>query len=126
LSGGTAGGVIANTSAVTVACSSESFSIGGTVSGLGEGRQVTLLNNGADPITIAANGSFTFNTPLVYDGAYAVTVGTQPTGQTCTVTSGSATNVTARVSRVTVTCAAMPGFAISGNISEQGSEQGSR
>jgi hypothetical protein len=108
VSGGTASGVIANTTAVTVACSSESFSIGGTVSGLGEGLQVTLLNNGADALTIAANGSFTFTTPIVYNSGYAITVGTQPAGQTCTVTNGSDTNITVPVSSVTVTCTATP------------------
>jgi hypothetical protein len=126
VSDGAASAVIANTTAVTVACSSESFSIGGTVSGLGEALQVTLLNNGADPLTIEANGSFTFNTPLVYNGAYTVTVGTQPTGQACTVTSGSATNITAPVNSVTVTCAPAPGFTISGTMSGLGGNHGSR
>ena len=35
------------------------YTIGGSVSGLGAGKSVGLLNNGADPITRNANGSFT-------------------------------------------------------------------
>lgn len=65
--------------------------VGGTVSGLATGRSVTLLNNGADALTVTRNGSFGFATLLDPNSAYAVTVGTQPIGQTCSVASGSGT-----------------------------------
>ncbi len=63
--------------------------VGGAVSGLGEGRGVTLLNNGEDALRVDRNGSFTFAERLDANSAYAVTVGTQPVGQTCSVANGS-------------------------------------
>jgi len=65
--------------------------VGGTLSGLGSGLSVTLLNNGTDALALDRNGSFTFAEALGSDAAYEVTVGTQPVGQLCTVTSGSGT-----------------------------------
>jgi hypothetical protein len=65
--------------------------VGGTVSGLGSGLSLTLLNNGADPLSVSRNGSFTFAERLDPDSAYAVTVGTQPVGQECSITNGSGT-----------------------------------
>ncbi len=105
VSHGSGAGVIANVSNVSITCSTNTYTIVGTVSGLASGQQVTLNNNGADPTTVTANGSFTFATPVAYNGSYAVTVGTQPTGQTCTVSHGSGAGVTASVSNVAVTCA---------------------
>ena len=65
--------------------------VGGTLSGLGSGLSVTLLNNGSDPLTLSSNGSFAFVDALEANAAYAVTVRTQPVGQTCSVSSGSGT-----------------------------------
>jgi hypothetical protein len=65
--------------------------IGGTVSGLGAGLSVTLLNNGTDSLTVAANGSFAFADGLDANAAYAVTVKTPPVGQSCTVANATGT-----------------------------------
>jgi hypothetical protein len=65
--------------------------IGGTVSGLGTGLSVTLLNNGSDPLTVGRNGNFTFADALRANSAYSVTVQTQPVGQSCSVANGSGT-----------------------------------
>ncbi len=75
--------------------------IGGTVSGLL--GTLVLRDNGADDLTVNANGPFTFATPVASGGAYAVTVFTQPAGQTCTVSNGSGT-ATAAVTTVVVAC----------------------
>ena len=77
------------------------YSIGGTVSGL-DGT-VVLLNNGADDLTVSANGAFIFATRIASGAAYSVTIGTLPDGQTCEVTNGSGT-ATADVTDVTVEC----------------------
>ena len=79
------------------------YSIGGTVSGL-SGTGLVLQNNGGDNLTVNSNGAFTFATKVNSGAAYAVTVATQPSGQTCTVASGSGT-ATANVTNVAVTCA---------------------
>ena len=79
------------------------YSIGGTVSGL-SGTGLVLQNNGGDNLTVNSNGAFTFATKVNSGGAYAVTVATQPSGQTCTVATGSGA-ATANVTNVAVTCA---------------------
>lgn len=97
-------GVTANVSSVSVVCSTNTFTIGGALSGLAAGQQVTLLDNGGDALTLTANGSFSFATLVAYGGSYAVTIGTQPTGKTCSVSSGSGSGVSANVASVSVTC----------------------
>jgi hypothetical protein len=90
-----------------------SYTIGGTVSGLT--GTVVLQDNGGDDLSVTANGSFTFATPVADGGSYAVTVKTQPSGQTCTVASGSGTVSGASVTNVAVTCAAAGGGGNSGS-----------
>jgi ribosomal protein S10 len=63
-----------------------------------------LADNGADPLTISANGSFSFGTPVPSNGAYKVTIATQPARQSCTVSMGSGSAVAADVTTVIVTC----------------------
>ncbi len=92
----------------TIAANAPQYTIGGTVTGLASGTQVTLVDNGSttggNVATVAANGTFTFATPVVTNGSYVVTVGTEPTGQICTVGSGSGSGVTANVTTVSVVC----------------------
>jgi 6-phosphogluconolactonase (cycloisomerase 2 family) len=93
-----------NISNVKVLCTSTTYQVGGTVSGLAAGASVTLVDNGTDTLALSVDGSFNFTAPLIYHQAYDVTVSTQPTMQTCAVTMGSGT-VTAAVSTVAVNCA---------------------
>lgn len=65
--------------------------IGGTVTGLSGGTTVGLVDNGSDPLTVSANGNFTFATKISAGNNYNVTVASQPVGETCTVTNGSGT-----------------------------------
>ena len=97
------GTVTANVTNVTVTCVNATYTIGGNVSGLGAGKSVGLLNNGGDALTVGANGSFTFATAVTSGNSYAVTIGTQPAGQICAVTSGTGT-ATANVTSVVVSC----------------------
>ncbi|HEY0747819.1 MAG TPA: hypothetical protein VGD63_14055 [Steroidobacteraceae bacterium] len=111
---GTGAGVTANVT-VTVNCAVSSFIVGATVTGLTTGLQVTLNDNGGDPLTITTNGTFPFATPIAYNGGYNVTVGTQPIGETCTVANGAGSNLTANVT-VTVSCV-VSRFTISATVS---------
>jgi hypothetical protein len=104
VSNSTGAGIIANVSDVSIVCSTNSYSVGGIITGLAAGLQVTLDNNGANPLTLAANGSFTFGNEIAAQGSYTVTVGTQPVGQTCTVSNGSGSNLNTNVASVVVTC----------------------
>lgn len=96
----------ANITDVTVACANiPTYTVGGSVSASPSYVPgLALQNNGGDNLTISAVGSFTFATPLVGGADYVVTVLTHPTGQTCAVTGGSGTIVSANVTNVTVTC----------------------
>jgi hypothetical protein len=108
VSAGGASGVLNNVTSVLVTCSTDTYTIGGSVTGLAGGAQITLDDNGADALTLSADGAFTFATPVAYGGSYAVTVGTQPSGQYCIVTGGAGTNVSANQSGVGVSCQSNP------------------
>ena len=84
------------------------YSVGGNLSGLASGKTVVLRNNGTDDLTLSANGAFAFATKVVGAAAYAVTVQTQPVGQTCTVSNGVGTVSSSNVSSVTVSCVVSP------------------
>jgi 6-phosphogluconolactonase len=99
-----------------VASGPSTFTVGGAVSRMIAGTQLILDDNGADALTVGANGAFTFSSPVPLDGSFAVTVGTQPAGQVCTVSSGSGSGVTANVTGVSVSCAGSPEFAYVANV----------
>jgi len=94
-----------NVTSVTVTCTTNSFTIGGTVSGLA-GTGLVLQDNGGNNLPVSANGSFTFTTAIASGAGYTVTVLTQPSGpvQTCMVTSGGGTVTNANVTSVQVAC----------------------
>jgi len=99
----------ANVSNVSVSCATSTFTIGGTVSGLNTGASVTLLDNATDSLTVGTNGAFTFKIALATGAAYSVTVSTQPTGQTCTITNGTGTVASANITNVNVSCSSGTG-----------------
>jgi hypothetical protein len=80
------------------------YTVGGTVSGLS--GTVVLQDNGGDSLSVTANGSFTFATPLAGGAPYNVTVSSYPSGQTCSVTGGRGNVAAANVTSVTVACQA--------------------
>jgi hypothetical protein len=98
-----------NVTNVTVTCTTSSFTIGGTVAGL-TGTGLVLENNAANALPVAANGAFTFSAAVSSGGAYAVTVATQPIGQTCAVANGAGTVGGGNVTNVAVTCAVSAGW----------------
>ena len=95
----------ANITNISISCTTNSFTVGGTVSGL-TGTGLVLRNNGGNDLTINASGPFTFSIPILSGAFYAVTVLTQPTGQvqSCNVASGSGTVGAANVTSVGVFC----------------------
>jgi hypothetical protein len=106
-----------NVTSVSVTCSTGSFTVGGSVSGL-SGAGLVLQNNAGDDLEIASNGSFTFATEVASGSAFEVTVATQPNSpsQTCTVADGSGTVGGGNVRTVKVTCATNT-FTIRGTVS---------
>jgi uncharacterized repeat protein (TIGR03803 family) len=96
--------VKANVTNVNVICTADQYTVGGTVTGLAVGEQVTLQNNGGNDLTVSDNQAFTFGTPVSYGSAYSVTIVTQPLNQTCAVQNGTGLDVQANVSNVTIDC----------------------
>lgn len=103
-----------NVTSVIVSCITNSYDLGGTISGLSSDGLVLI--NGGQRVTVPANAtSFKFTTynpdgsylaGRIPDGApYGVTVLTQPAGKTCTVANGTGLmGSTANLTTVQVTC----------------------
>ena len=107
----------ANVTSVSVACTTvPTYSVGGSLSGLSSGS-VVLQDNGGDDLSVSANGPFTFATKLASGAAYAVTVKTNPSGQTCSVSNGSGTVGSANVTSVSVACTTVPTYSVGGSLS---------
>jgi len=107
-------GTVANENITNVAvnCVTNTFTVGGTVTGL-TGSGLTLQNNSGDSLTVGADGSFIFSTSIASGLAYSVSVLTQPTSpsQTCSVTNGAGTVANENITNVEVNCVTNFGFA---------------
>jgi alpha-tubulin suppressor-like RCC1 family protein len=103
-SGGT-GTATANVVIVQVTCLTNTFTVGGNVSGL-TGSGLVLQNNGGNNLSVSANGSFAFSSAINRGSNYNVTVLTQPSNptQNCAVTNGFGANITGNVNAIQVTC----------------------
>ncbi|GAB7537891.1 hypothetical protein BGC_41120 [Burkholderia sp. 3C] len=90
---------------VAISCTPNSYTISGTVAGLTPGNVLILQNNGADTVTLAGNGGFSFGTSVSYSRSYSVTVLSQPHApvQNCTV-ANAAGAVAGLVTNIVVTC----------------------
>jgi hypothetical protein len=93
-----------NVTGVLVNCATDTFTVGGTVSGLA-GTGLTLTDNGGTPLPINSNGQFAFP-PVASGTGYNVMVGTQPANptQSCSVTNGMGTVAGANVTNIVVAC----------------------
>ena len=97
---------------VAVNCTTNTYTLGGTVTGL-KGTNL-VLTNGSDRVTVAAgdvngNASFTFPTQVADGAAYGVEVLQQPSpppAQSCSVVNGTGTGVmgSAAVTGIQVAC----------------------
>jgi hypothetical protein len=100
------GTLTSNVTNVSVTCTTDTYTIGGTVINLvGTGGGLQLQDNGGDTLTVNANGSFAFPTALLSGAAYTVTIFVQPSSpaQICGVTNGTGL-ANANVSNITVDC----------------------
>jgi environmental stress-induced protein Ves len=109
------GTATANVTNVSITCTTTTYSIGGTISGLA-GTGLVLQDNAGNNLTVGANATaFTFTTALDAGASYAVTVLTQPSSptQNCVVSKGSGT-ANANVSTVSIACTTQ--YTIGGSI----------
>jgi len=105
----------ADVTSVAITCTTKTFAVGGTISGL-TGTGLVLQDNAGDNLTVPANATtFTFATPLASGSSFAVTVLTQPATQTCVVSGGTGTIGASAVTSVVINCAADK-FTIGGQI----------
>jgi hypothetical protein len=118
VSGATGQVVAAAVDSVVVNCGTNTYTVGGTVSGLA--GTLVITNNGNDARTITANGSYAFSKPITSGGAFSVAVKTQPAyppaNQTCNV-SGATGNVgSSNISSVNISCGTLR-YRVGGTVS---------
>jgi hypothetical protein len=105
-----------NVSDVSITCSDEAYSLGGTVAGLTSPGLV--LSDGSNTYRVPVNATnFTMPMVVAYGSSYTMNVQTQPAGLTCTISGGTGTMSASAVTDVGVTCASTSytlGGAISG------------
>ncbi|MDA1354397.1 MAG: hypothetical protein O3A01_08060 [bacterium] len=80
------------------------YSIGGTLTGLGASKNVVLQNNEGNDLSLSATGNFEFSIAMPSGGNYVVSVLTQPSSETCSVSNGSGTISADNVTNVSVVC----------------------
>jgi hypothetical protein len=104
-----------NVTDVSIICSDEAYSLGGTIAGLtGTGL---VLSDGSDTYRVPAGATdFTMPAAVAYGSGYTVSVQTQPAGLTCTVSGGAGTMPASAVMNVEVTCASSS-YTVGGSIS---------
>lgn len=86
------------------------FTVGGTVSNLGQGNTVSLLlSSGVDQtLDVTGDGAFTFADGLPRRSSYTVTVTAQPENVSCLVENGSGTVNKSDINDVAVVCSSEP------------------
>lgn len=108
----------ANITGVKITCTTNTFTIGGTVTGLDAGVSLALTLNSESPQTFESSGnsfSFTFSKAVAAGATYSVAIPTSPDNYDCSVTNGNSTVNNSNISDVAVTCTKQS-FSISGTI----------
>src|SRR3954468_5584924 len=107
LSSNASGTITANTT-VTATCVSANFTISAAATGLV--GTLVLQDDKTDQLTFTTNNTQTFATAYASGSTYSVTIQTQPTGQTCSLSSNASGTIT---SNITVTATCVSSFTIS-------------
>jgi len=91
---------------IQVECVTESYFIGGTVSGLLDGNYMVIQNNKGDDEIIMSNGAYLFSTPLFDEENYNVQIFMQPVNpiQPCIVDNNSSNLAGFDVDDVDINC----------------------
>ncbi|MFO0679870.1 MAG: fibrinogen-like YCDxxxxGGGW domain-containing protein [Polyangiaceae bacterium] len=120
------GTATANVTDVVVTCVTNTYFVGGTVSGLdlsdagtadGGSGALRLAVTGGQTVEVAANGTFRFAQKIASGTSYTVTVAAQPTNppHVCTLAGATGTVVAGDVTSVSVNCA-VDRFAVGGTV----------
>jgi sugar lactone lactonase YvrE len=83
----------------------QSYTVGGHVSGL-SGSGLVLQDNGSDALSVSANGTFVFTTSIASGATFNATVQAQPAGpiQVCAVTNATGAVGSANIANIEVSC----------------------
>lgn len=112
---GGSGTVTADVTSVNVSCAADTYTVGGSISGLTSSGLV-LSDNGGDNLSVASGAvAFTFSQVISFGASYSVAVAAQPSGETCSVTGGSGT-ATGDVTSIGVACTVNT-YTVGGSIS---------
>ena len=87
---------------IVIACVPDSYTLGGTITGLVTGNVTVTNTMNADAIA-AGNGNYVFDQNIDYNDVYAV-VAVPPAGQSCTVSNANGIMPAATVGNVLITC----------------------
>jgi hypothetical protein len=101
--GSNASGTITSNITVTATCNVVNYKISVAVTGLA--GTLVMQDSKGDILTFTTSKTLTFTTSYASGSTYTVSVKTQPTGQTCTLSSNASGTITSNIT-VTATCAA--------------------
>src|SRR5712675_8951 len=94
-------GTITSNTTVTATCTTNTFTISVAVTGLT--GTLVMQDDKADNLTFTTNNTQAFATSYASGSSYTVSVKTQPSGQTCTLSSNATGTITSHTT-VTATC----------------------
>jgi 6-phosphogluconolactonase len=105
VTGGTGTVASADVNSITVSCTTNTYTVGGSVSGL-TGSGLALSLNGGTELLINGNGDFVFPTAVNSGGAYEVSLAgpSRAPAQSCVLGSASGAVTAANVTSVSVVC----------------------
>lgn len=101
--GSNAKGTITSNLTVAVTCTSSTSNFTISVATTGLTGTLVVQDDKSDQLTFTTNNTQTFASTYASGSTYSVTVKTQPTGQTCTLSSNASGTITANIT-VTATC----------------------
>lgn len=92
-----------NVGTVSISCTTNKFSVGGTVKGL-MGGTLIVQNQAGDNVSITKNGIFAFPSAVASGSIYAATVLAHAEGHTCVITNPNGTVGGTPVTSVAIAC----------------------
>ena len=96
--------VAADVTDVSVICSSSSFTVSGTVTGITGSGTLVLQNNNANDQSLTTDGPFAFTTKVAVGAIYSVTASSTPLGKTCSILHGTGVITNGNITDVAVSC----------------------
>ncbi len=101
-----ASGTITSNITVTATCTTNTTNYSISVAATGLTGTLVVQDNKGDGLTFTSNSTQTFASTYASGSTYSVTIQTQPSGQTCTLSSNASGTINSNIT-VTATCAAI-------------------